>query len=80
MVATKAKVWKHEREWRIVRDDGARTYDFDPAALDGIILGCRISARDERRVRDVVARRTPRIELLKAVQDEKVFKLKIVPA
>lgn len=80
LVAMKAKVWEHEREWRIVRHAGLGPVQFDPGALDGVILGCRVSPDDEARVKDLVARRKPKIELLRAVPAEREFKLNIQPA
>jgi len=78
-VGTKAEVWRHEREWRIVRQ-GAGYVPIDPAALDGVILGCRIGGEEEARVKDMLARREPTVELLRAEPAEREFKLDIRPA
>src|SRR5215471_10652627 len=43
LIATKSEAWKHEREWRIVRHQGHGEVAFPPEALDGVILGCRVS-------------------------------------
>lgn len=80
VMATKAKVWCHEREWRIVRRAGGGSVPFNPAALDGVIMGCMMSDEDEARVKDVRARRTPHVELLKVHMAERSFKLVIRPA
>jgi hypothetical protein len=79
-VGAKAKVWEHEREWRIVRSAGRGPHRFDPAALDGIILGCGVSERNEERIRKLVAQRDPPIDVLRARPAERAFKLDIVPA
>ena len=64
MVATKTKDWSHEQEWRMVRPHGPM--NFPPAALDGVIMGCRIEPGVERAVRAVIARRKPKLDLFKA--------------
>jgi hypothetical protein len=77
---TKAECWEHEREWRILRHEGGPgLVPFDPAALDGVIMGCRMSDEDEARVRDVLSRRDPRPELLKARPAAREFKLVVEP-
>lgn len=81
MAATKAKVWCHEREWRMVRHEpGHGSMRFDPAALDGVIMGSRIPPEVEARVRVVLAQRNPSVTLLKAHDAEREFKLDIRPA
>jgi hypothetical protein len=77
---TKADFWMHECEWRIVRREGEKSSPFKPSALDGVILGCNIEQEYEDRVRAVLDRRVPRVELLRAVLHPKRFELRIVPA
>ena len=72
---------RDEREWRIVRHDGGPgPVTFQPVALDGIIMGCRMSREDESRVRDVLACRDPGVELLQARPAERAFTLVVEPA
>lgn len=78
MVATKAPVWSHEREWRMVHSPGKM--NFDPAALDGVIMGCRITPEVERVVREVLAKRHAKLDLLRARPSGHEFKLDIEPA
>ncbi len=78
MVATKTNDWSHEQEWRMVRPHGPMT--FPPAALDGVVMGCRIDPNDEDRVRVVLAKRELPVELLKAREAEGEFKLIIESA
>jgi hypothetical protein len=80
LVATKARAWEHEREWRMVNHAGHGLVQFDPAALDGVVLGCRIGTEEEARVRDMLARREPKVELLRAAPAERAFRLDIRPA
>jgi hypothetical protein len=80
LVAMKANVWSHEKEWRMVRPAGHGVVQLDPSALDGVILGCRIESADEDRVKDLIERRRPMIELLRAAPADREFKLDIQPA
>jgi 2-phosphoglycerate kinase len=73
--AVKAKVWCHEREWRIVRTAEAGLVPLDPEALDGVILGCKMKPEDRTRIVDALARRSPQIELLRADAAPREFKL-----
>jgi len=57
IIATKARAWRHEHEWRIVRYEGHGEVPFSPDALDGIILGCRMSEADRTAVGRIVAQR-----------------------
>ena len=55
MYLTKAKDWSYEREWRIVDWAAARTgsrgfHPLAPDVLVGVILGCRITDHDKRKI------------------------------
>jgi hypothetical protein len=78
--STKSDAWSHEEEWRLVSQKGSGYFPFDPVALDGIILGCRISASHEARLRRIVGAREPKIELLRAQRAEGEYELEISPA
>jgi len=80
LVDTKATAWSHEKEWRIVRTSGRGPAAFDPAALDGIILGCEIKPADERRLKDLCARVRPDLEVLKTSPAHRAFRLDMAPA
>ncbi|MEK7316922.1 MAG: DUF2971 domain-containing protein [Candidatus Eisenbacteria bacterium] len=54
-VGTKSSAWEHEAEWRIVRPDMRGSLPCDPFALDGVVLGCNISKKDEVFVRNLAA-------------------------
>lgn len=77
---TKASAWTHEKEWRIVRHAGRGPAAFNPAALDGIILGCGISGSDEARLKDLCARARPDLELLKTRPADREFLLDTISA
>jgi len=78
-MATKAHEWRHEREWRYIRERGGEEYDFAPGALDGIIMGCMIDPAHEARLRALVTGKEPKIELLRARPAERAFRLEIGP-
>ena len=44
-LCTKADVWRHEAEWRLVRGQIGEV-SFPPEALDQVIMGCRIKPDD----------------------------------
>jgi hypothetical protein len=79
-VATKSSAWEHEREWRLVRQAGAGTLPFRPAALDGIIMGCRIDPGHEASIRAIVRARTPPVTLFKARLADSEYRLIVEPA
>ena len=75
LIATKADVWEPEHEWRIVRHIGSGPVEFDPDALDAVILGCRVSSDDRARVVDIISRRNPKVRILQAHRDEHRYRL-----
>jgi hypothetical protein len=80
---TKSRDWAYEEEWRIVTPDrgkpgsGPGVHTFPLQWLDGIILGARISPKDERSVLEMVAARNASTEVLRARIDEKKYRLTI---
>ena len=81
VLLTKADFWSYEREWRMIGHEvskGART--FPPRSLDAIILGSRIAREHEDLVRSWVERYNPKPKLLRAVSDERDFRVNIGPA
>jgi len=76
-IGTKAVAWKHEAEWRVVKPKASGLLRFERAALDGIILGCRISAEDERLVRGLAGQREAPIPVMKASKKESEYGIQI---
>lgn len=77
----KADYWSYEKEWRFIEYRGGRGLrNFPPAAMDGVVLGARISAENEALVREWVGARTSTTELLRARFDDRAFRLDIVSA
>ncbi len=83
---TKAKDWGYEQEWRVlspvqagVPSTGPGVHIWPPEAFDCLIFGARISAEDEASVREIVARRAKPIVLLRAVVDQRHFRIRVEP-
>lgn len=70
MLATKCKVWEHEREWRIIKAPDElppdRKVAFPPCILTSIILGCAISKQDREFVKQLLRQRPNSINLYQA--------------
>jgi len=74
-IGTKATAWEHEVEWRIVHPKISGALPCRRPALDGIILGCRISIEDERFVRELAV--SFGIPVLKASKMEREYGIQI---
>jgi hypothetical protein len=77
LVGAKAAQWQHEREWRLARTRQLGRVPFPAHALDGIILGCKVTAEDERFVLDLVKERKPPIQILRATKVDRAYSLRI---
>jgi hypothetical protein len=77
----KSKHWEYEKEWRAAYHDMEyRDRQFPPTALDGVILGCRISPENEAKMRTWVKEYRAPIQLMRAVQSRTKYELKIIGA
>jgi len=77
VLGTKAQQWRHEKEWRFVLWRHSGLVHFAPEALDGIILGCKMSPKDEHFVCDL-ARARGGIQILRDCQRKAEYGLDIV--
>lgn len=79
MLLTKADYWRYEQEWRFIGwREGAGLRQFPPDALDGIILGAKISDADAALVQEWVAHRDAGpIDVLRARLDAKLFRIDV---
>jgi Protein of unknown function (DUF2971) len=50
MLRTKFSVWKYEREWRIVRGEGAHEETFDKRAITGVYMGAKMPWQHHERL------------------------------
>lgn len=74
----KAKLWKYEKEWRVLGDKPA-LYLYEPTALTGIIFGYCMTPEDKDIVRRVVEKRNPPVQLYQARPWKREFKMQIFP-
>lgn len=79
MLATKAVVWSHEQEWRIVSMDRSGPIHFNDSALDAVILGCKMSEADVERVVELLRLRSPIPDAFRVERDEGSYCLRMVP-
>lgn len=79
MFYTKAADWAYEREVRIVYNVSDSTkVEFSPDGLLSVILGPRMPAENERRVRDAIsASRAPHLQVRKARLSTNSFSVEI---
>lgn len=81
VLGTKSAAWTHEGEWRIVLPGRCDCYlKVPPQIITGVILGIRIGPREEEAIRGWLAKRSPRVELLRVVHKQNSFRLEIAPA
>jgi hypothetical protein len=79
ILLTKAKDWEYEREWRIVNHwEGPGVKRFPPAALTGVIMGCRISDKHRTFLTTLIKQREPRPQMYEARIKKEEFGLEIV--
>jgi hypothetical protein len=78
MLLTKSKLWKYEKEWRIIGDE-PRLYKYDPVALTGIIFGFRMKPEHKDLIGRLVGKRNPPVQLYQAIPWKHKFKMQIVP-
>lgn len=74
---SKAKIWEYEQEWRMINQEGGRTFGF-PGRLSGIIFGLKCDPTHIRVVK-AFARHIGGIEYKKVHQKERRFELEIRP-
>jgi len=74
----KAKHWSYEKEWRVLDfEGGPGAKPLPPSCLTGVIMGCRISARNRARVRRWVSDWPSEVTIYQAMQSRKSFRLEI---
>jgi hypothetical protein len=80
-VFVKADFWAYEEEWRVLNStSGHGLRQYDPWALDGIILGARTSEADVAEVKQWIDSRKQPVDLLRARPNVDRFRIDIVSA
>jgi hypothetical protein len=73
---TKSIDWSYEQEWRVLDTiGGRRRHTFGPELLTKIYLGCKLSAADEKRVREWIAEGPTRPRIFRAIRERRSFAL-----
>jgi hypothetical protein len=47
---TKAECWRYEQEWRVLIETGGQSIGYEPNALTGVYLGCKISEENRNEI------------------------------
>lgn len=76
-IGTKSIEWEHEEEWRLVNVSHAGNHQIPSGMIDGIILGLRISEKNESLIRKWVDEKNSNIEILKVTHKENSFDLEL---
>jgi hypothetical protein len=78
-IGTKGPHWRHEDEWRFVIRQRFGPIPFLPAALSGVILGCRVSRGDEEYVARIVQAHRPAVPIVKAAIRDGAYGIDVPP-
>jgi hypothetical protein len=78
LLTTKSKVWKYEKEYRFLREPGGRTFSFEPAALIGVIFGCKTPPTESEQVKTLLSARVKTVAFYRAVKTKSTYSLDIV--
>jgi len=74
----KADHWSYEKEWRVLDfETGPGAKPFPPSCLTGVILGCRVPADEEAKVREWIQGWPAEVHLYRARQSRASFRLEI---
>ena len=71
MLSCKHIDWSYENEWRhLIQVESSpkiyETFNFEPNSLEGIVLGINVNEEDEKRIIELVKRRTSEVKVFKA--------------
>ena len=78
----KSEGWKYEQEWRMVVFNGANTnLPFKPAAITGLIFGCRADFEMKKRILSILeirsSKKSPPLKIYEAVKHPREYKVTI---
>ena len=80
LFATKSTHWQYENERRVIKDEndgGSNMYTFDTKLLTGVILGARISQKDEATILNWVNKKNTPTKVYRAVINNDAYILDI---
>ncbi|WP_124355921.1 DUF2971 domain-containing protein [Pseudomonas chlororaphis] len=85
LIYTKSDAWQHENEWRIFAGDGREKHApyediaFGARELTGIVFGCRMPLEQQETLKNIIERRYPHAEILRAAPADHSFQLELHP-
>lgn len=50
IILTKSDNWSHEKEYRFFKESNILAHDFNPSALEGVIIGARVEEEDVKKI------------------------------
>jgi len=72
MISIKHEDWEYEKEWRLMKvltdpsENINDIWEFEPDALEGIVLGVKTTTEDEERIIKLVEKRPAKVNIYKA--------------
>lgn len=81
IVKTKHEDWKYENEWRLKinlanpSENISEVWEFEPDALEGIVLGINTTTEDEERIKKLVEKKPAKVNIYKAKRKHGSFYL-----
>lgn len=74
----KSPAWREEREWRLIRSEGAQTLmDAPPGFVDHVIMGALCTDQDAARISGMLSRGFPKARIRKMSMDHDTYNLAI---
>lgn len=73
---TKSEEWSHEKEWRVVVAGGSGIRPFFSEDINAVYMGCRMSQKDQDRVKAIVRATYPNAKLFLASKSPTDFALR----
>jgi len=81
LLLVKGEDWHYEKEWRVSITDeayplgGAIDFREPPELFGAMYLGCRIPRKDEEEIMELASQSLPNMEIWKAVDGQKAYKI-----
>jgi hypothetical protein len=87
LLIAKSSQWTYEHEWRILKhveteeelEEEGKLYPFEKGLITGIILGCKMTPQDKKKISQWRLRYQPQITPYEAIKDESSYNIKTVP-
>lgn len=80
LFCTKSDHWFYEKERRVIKtpdEGGSRPYSFEPELLTGVIVGAKMTKKDEKKICALASAHLPEVKVFKAELDKKAYSISI---